>query len=217
MTWPRESSSQTNSEGIAGRSYVRPYRVTGRAPLHSFIRDAVRASGGAVRYTSKDSSAPLFLGITLPNKTSLGIVVYGFRCNSAPIRGRPADEHRVQIRYGSEASWSSPGHRLAVDPAGIDSTIVLGVHLELELLVGLQTSYYDPLPMGISVEFKERDLMKALADGWHSWSRPVRRSAGRHAKHQRHEVLSAFVPSRFLEFVERQGDIDLPRGDLAGS
>ena len=79
------------------------------------------------------------------------------------IRNRPTDEHRLQIRYGAEATWVEE-HSLAFDIAGVDTTLVLGVHLEAGILIGLDPLLYDPLPMGISIEFKDAEVAASTPD-----------------------------------------------------
>ena len=61
----------------------------------------------------------------------------------------------MQIRYGGEALWAAQEHRIGLDVAGVDTTIVVGVHLEADLLIGLDPMRYDPLPMGISIALFE--------------------------------------------------------------
>jgi hypothetical protein len=147
---------------LAARTYASVYRVSGRSDLHDYLVDAVRRAGGTPLYVSEAQRAPVFLGIQGPNDERIGLLCYPFRCNPAPIKGRPADEHRLQIRYGGEATWDGP-HPLGRDVAGVDTTIVVGVHLEADLLIGLDPARYDPLPMGISIEFKQGEVDAAAA------------------------------------------------------
>jgi hypothetical protein len=190
-------------ETIAGRSYPQVYRVVGRDDLHTFLQDAVAQSGAELLYISNGDRAPVYLGIQGENDERFGVLCYPFRCNPAPIKGRPADEHRVQIRYGSERSWVENDHPLGKDLAGVDTTIILGVHLELGLFVGLDPLRYDPLPMGISIEFKDADLSRALANGWHVWEREnrpgVRRGVARVGEGL--ETIVAFTPEHLLAYV----------------
>ncbi len=85
----------------------------------------------------------------------------------------------------------------------MDTTVILGVHLEAELLIGLDPSLYDPLPMGISVEFKDREVQAAQASGWHVFERdniagrrrPVRRAL------EGLETIVVFRPDQLLRYV----------------
>lgn len=189
-------------EPLAGRSYAQVYRVIGRDDVHGFLKRAVERGGGEVLYMSDPNRAPIYIGIQGGNDERIGMLCYPFRCNPAPIKGRPPDEHRLQIRYGGEATWDQD-HPLGRDIAGVDTTIVLGVHLDMELLIGLDPLRYNPLPMGISIEFKQADLDQAVRTGWHVWERENRpgRRRGEARVGEGLETLVAFVPERLLAYL----------------
>lgn len=194
-----------NGEGLAGRNYFRVYRTSGRGDLHDFLLMAIQESSGQLTFSSDSVRAPVYVTVEHgpPNALqTLGIVAYPFRCNPPPIKGRAADEHRVQIRYGSEESWGEE-HPVAHDPAGIDVTVILGVHLEERIFVGLDPRLYDPLPMGISIEFKDADVRAAARSGWHVWEREnfggLRRENAR--AREGIETLIAFRPDRLLDYA----------------
>jgi hypothetical protein len=190
------------SQELAGRSYAQVYRVTGRSDVHDYLKSVVKRANGDVLFMSPPDRAPIYLGIQGRNDERIGVLCYPFRCNPPPIRRRAPDEHRVQIRYGGEASWIEGDHRLGLDIAGVDTTIVVGVHLEADLLIGLDPLRYDPLPMGISIEFRQHHVDQAQRSGWHVWERETRagrRRASRAAAGL--ETLIAFTPERFLAYV----------------
>lgn len=194
-------------EPIAGRTYAPAYRVSGRGDVVDFLVDAVQASGGQLLTTSSPVRAPVHLSVELSDGERLGVLAYPFRCSSERIRGRAADEHRFQIRYGSEESWVSEQHPVGRDPAEVDVTVLLGVHVAREVLIGLDPLAYDPLPMGISFEFKEDDVAAVEKTGWYVWervNRPGRRRTA--ARVDGLETVVGFRPERFLDFVrfERQ-------------
>lgn len=190
-------------ETLAGRAYAPVYRVQGREDLHAFLVAAVERADGKVLYASPASRAPVYLGIQADGDTRVGVLCYPFRCNPPPILARPADEHRLQVRYGGEASWFDRQHPLGRDVAGVDTTIVVGVHLQAELLLGLDPLRYDPLPMGISIEFKDADVERARRTGWHVWERESRpgRRRGEARVAEGLETLVAFTPERFLAYL----------------
>lgn len=187
---------------VAGRLYPRVYNVSGRADLRDFLVEAVRLSGGEVLFVSDAHRAPVYLGVQGPNDERIGVLCYPFRCNPPPVKNRPLDEHRVQVRYGSEPSWDEE-HPVGRDVAGVDTTIIVGVHLAVEMFIGLQPDRYDPLPMGISVEFKQADVEQVAANGWHVWERE--RRPGRRRGEARAvaglETLIGFRPERLLSYV----------------
>jgi hypothetical protein len=192
---------------VAGRSYARIYRVSGRADLHEFLIEAVARSGGTLLYASDPGRAPLYLGVQAEGDERLGLLCYPFRCNPPPIRGRAADEHRLQVRYGGEPTWGED-HPLGRDIAGVDVTLVLGVHLHVGLLIGLDALLYDPLPMGISVEFKDAEAAAVRERGWHAWQRENRGGTRRPDRRSLYgvETVIGLRPERLLDYArfERQ-------------
>ncbi len=145
------------SAELAGRDYARVYRVSGRSDLHAFLLSAIDASDGKTLWASPATRAPVYLGIQTRDDERIGLLCYPFRCSPEPIKRRAEDEHRLQVRYGGERSWEGE-HALGMDVAGVDTTIIVGVHLSEGIFVGLDPLLYDPLPMGISVEFKEANV-----------------------------------------------------------
>jgi hypothetical protein len=188
-------------EAIAGRTYARPHRVVGRGDLRDFLTSAVTASGGQVLFKSEAARAPLFVAAQVEEVGAFGLMCYVFRCNPPPIKGRAADEHRVQIRYGGQDRWDVD-HPVGRDEAEVDTTLVLAAHPERELFIGLDPFLYDPLPMGISVEFKDADLEAIQRSTWHVWERdnvsgmrrPRRSASGL-------ETLIGFTPERLLDYA----------------
>jgi hypothetical protein len=186
---------------IAGRCYPRVYRTSGRADVHRFLVGAVAASGGRVLYASEHTRAPVFLGVEFGDER-IGALCYPFRATQNVIRNRPADEHRLQVRYGKEETWVGD-HPLAFDIAGVDTTLVLGVHPRESIFIGLDPQLYDPLPMGISIEFKALDVAQATTHGWHAWERINRPGRRRAAARSRTglETLVAFTPPNLERYI----------------
>jgi hypothetical protein len=191
---------------LAGRVYVpKLYRVAGRGDLLEFIMSSLDRSGARIVYSTtwdRPATVPAYLGVEAATGERLGILCYPFRATRREIRNRPADEHRVQIRYGSERTWLRK-HRLGRDVAGVDVTVVLGVHLDAGIFIGLDPFAYDPLPMGISIEFKDADVDATRTSGWHVWER-VNRAGTRRARARTTEGLEtvlAFTPEKLLDYV----------------
>jgi hypothetical protein len=198
-------------EPVAGRIYVpRTYRVTRRTASFDLLIRALEASGARVIYNSLDhrpSNVPIYLGIEASSDERFGVLCYPFTATRKTTRNRPTDENRIQIRYEREELFHDE-HPLGRDVAGIDVTIVLGVHVEHNVLLGLDPAAYDPLPMGISIEFKDADVELAQHASWHVWQREnhggKRREASRTA--EGFETVIAFTPQRLIDYVrfERQ-------------
>jgi Methylase-associated X1 len=189
----------------SGRSYAQRYERVQRRQHHAFFEDAVARSGGRVLFASGPDLAPLFLGIEDDAGQRVGICAYVFLANRRVTKNRPADEHRLQVRYGdvNSAAWRSRDHPVGFDPLGVDVTIVVGVHPEADLIVGLDPLIYTPLPIGISVFFKDAQINEAKRSGWHVWERDnisgVRRASPRTELGV--ETLVAFSPNRLLDYV----------------
>ena len=187
---------------LAGRAYARVYGVSGKAPLLAFLAEAVSTSGAELLFITPASRAPVFLGIETRSNERLGLLCYPFRCTVGPIKGRAYEERRIQIRYGAEETWGGD-HRLGVDVAGVDTTLVLGIDLKAGIFIGLDPALYDPLPMGISVEYKLSSIRAAVKSGWTVWERDSRpgRRRGKARSELGIETLVAFRPKRLLDFA----------------
>jgi hypothetical protein len=190
----------------AGRSYFRVYSPVDRADVHGVIRDAVERSGGEVLWSSPDDVAPLYLAVREPSGDVRGVLTYVFRATRRLTRNRPADEHRGQIRYGdvNSAFWRQSEHPLGLDPTGVDTTLVLAVDVEHEVIVSLEPAFYDPLPIGNSVYWKDEVTQTVASDGWLAWRHEKRqgklRSRDRFPQAP-FEARVAVAPSRFLDLV----------------
>jgi len=201
----------------AGRAYAPVYRLsTDRVTLHEKLVAAVGQVRGRVLYASRPDRAPVYLGIETPSGERVGLLIYPFTANHVVTTNRPLDEHRLQVRYGGQKSWAERTHTIGRDLAGIDTTLVVGVHINVDLFIGLAPSLYDPLPMGISVEFKKSHVDAALTSehGWHVFERNNIGGTRRGAPRARDglETIVLFRPERLLDYVrlERTAtDLDL--------
>jgi len=146
---------------------------------------------------------PVFVGLEDERRERLGLMIYPFRMKRHRTRNRPTDEIRGQLRYGSEETWPAEDHFVARDIAGIDTTLLLGVDVDEELIVGLDPALYDPLPLGISVYAKDRNAAVVREHGWTVWERVnragQRRAAPRAAEGL--ETLVGFSPERLLDYA----------------
>jgi Methylase-associated X1 len=193
------------TEKRTGRSYARVYEGVRRREHHEFVEAAVDRAGGRVLAASASNQAPLFLGIEDDRQERVAICAYVFLANRREIRNRPQDEHRLQIRYGdvNDAAWRAQDHPVGFDPLSVDVTLVLGAHIGSDLLIGLDPLVYNPLPIGISVFFKDAEINEAQRSGWHVWERDnisgVRRADPRTSLGV--ETVIAVAPERLFDYV----------------
>lgn len=189
-------------ELLAGRAFGEVYRVQGRSDLHDFLVHAAEASGGRVLYVSDPGRAPVYLGVQLDSDERIGMLVYPFRITRNTIKNRPNDEVRGQLRYGSEDSWKRE-HPIGRDIAGVDVTMILGIDLAEGVLLGLDATLWDPLPMGTSFYAKEAEIEQAKTTAWHVWEK-VNRGGNKRTEARSPtnlETVVAFTPDRLIDYA----------------
>jgi hypothetical protein len=197
------ASAATAVRLIAGRHVPHIYHVYGRADIREFLLESVRLSGGTVLYASDARRVPVFVGIEDGNGQRLGLMIYPFRMTRRHTRNRPSDEVRGQLRYGAEETWVADDHFIGRDIAGVDTTLLLGVYPEGELILGLDPALYDPLPLGISVYAKDRQVDAVGQRGWTVWERANHAGGKRAAPRASEglETLVGFHPRRLLDYA----------------
>jgi hypothetical protein len=188
---------------IANRRVAHVYRVSGRQDVHEFLLEAVRLGGGTVLYASDPMRVPIYVGLENRTQQRLGLMIYPFRITRRDTRNRPSDEVRGQLRYGAEETWLTDDHFIARDIAGVDTTLLLGVYPEGELILGLDPALYNPLPLGISVYAKDRQVDAVARHGWTVWERVNRAGSRRAAPRATEglETLVGFHPRRLLDYA----------------
>ena len=187
---------------VGGRAFGEVYRVSGRADVHDFLIRSIDASGGRVIYASDPSRAPVYLGVQLDSDERIGMLIYPFRITKVATNGRPEDEVRGQLRYGSEESWERD-HPVGRDIAGVDVTMIVGVDLMDGVLLGLDSNLWDPLPMGISFYAKEADIDEAARSSWHVWEK-INRAGSKRSEARSPtnlETVVAFTPNRLIDYA----------------
>ncbi|MEA2201767.1 MAG: hypothetical protein QOI89_2363 [Solirubrobacteraceae bacterium] len=197
-----------SDEQLAGRAYARVYRTKDKQDVHDWLLGTVKAAGGEVVYASVHTRAPTFLGIEV-GEERIGVLAYVFRVTRVLTENRPADEARLQVRYGGEGTWHTQEHPLGRDVAGVDVTIVIGIDLEHDVILGLDPLLYDPLPMGISVELKDEHVADIQRDSWAVWERKKHKGRVRDQRAMEGlETVIGFAPERLIDYVrfERQAD-----------
>lgn len=178
------------------------YRVVRREAVVERIEDALKSSGAEVLESADPRTAPFRFVIRTQTGERLELVCYAFTANKYGQRGRPADEHRFQIKYGSEFDRY---HTISIDRKGQKVTLMFGVHLELGLFIAVDPRMHTPTWFSSSVEFKTRDIHAAAAKGWHGWQRErsdARRKQARPQENLQTETVIAFQPAQFIRYVE---------------
>jgi hypothetical protein len=180
---------------------VQKYRVLGRGPLVARIQKALEESGARIISAPSPAEAPFEFVVDTPDGDRLILVCYAFLANKYRQGGRPADEHRFQIKYGSDFQSY---HELFMDPKRERITLMFGVHIEEDLFVAVDPAMYNPTWFSRSVEFKTADLERTRSTGWYGWERE--RSAGRRKLEMplassETEAVLGFTPENFIRYA----------------
>lgn len=187
------------SEYLAGRAYAEVYQVSGRGDIHSYLVAAVEKAGGRVLYSSAPNRAPVYLGVQLDGDERLGMLIYPFRMKQRLTKNRPTDEVRGQLRYGSD--WDRD-HYLGRDIAGVDITMILGIDIENDVIIGLDPMLYDLLPMGISFYTKVEQIQRTQTLSWHVWEKQNKPGSKRLApRSPTLETFVGFTPNRIVDYA----------------
>ncbi len=179
-------------------------RAHDKAPLLQFIREALEGRGCIIRHIGPANRAPFYIVFDLPGGERLSVLAYAFFANSEPTRNRPLDEHRFQIKYGSDLNGVLD---VAVDPFGVVTTIFLGIDTKRKVFVAADPLLNNPSPMSRSVEFKTANIDQILSVGWTAWERDRRepktkdRRAAELAADARTEVLIGGRSERLLDLI----------------
>ncbi len=180
------------------------YRVHPRSkkPILDLTTAALERSGARILSEPSAESAPFLYHVRLPSGEDQAILCYAFLANKYGQRGRPTDEHRFQIKYGSDFQRY---HEIFVDPTRKIVTLFFGVHLEEGVFLAVDPAMHNPTWFSSSVEIKTGQLEEAQRRGWFGYERD--RSQGRRkaappmASNQVESVL-AFTAPYFLRYLE---------------
>jgi hypothetical protein len=155
-------------------------------------------------HADEPNTAPFFIVFETPGGVRHGLLAYAFFANARATRNRPEDEHRFQIKYGSNLKGAL---EVAIDPNGLITTIFLGIDPERELFVAADPLMNTPAPMSRSIEFKASHVLAILATGWTAWERARRtpktqdRPAASLDQDLRTEVLIGGCQERLLDLI----------------
>jgi hypothetical protein len=179
-----------------------------KRPLLSVFTEGLCAGGAEILEQPVPSSAPFEYVIRTQSNERLRLIAYLFRAtkyHSGEQRERPEDEHRFQIKYGSDFT---DYHALELPDPGDRSTVTLfiGVHLEEGIIVGCDPTMHNPTWFSKSVEFKQEQIERARESGWFGWERE-RREGGRRKEalpllDYSTETVIAFTPANLMRYME---------------
>lgn len=206
MTLPESATG--HGSALSWKSYS--VRRSDKEPLLQFIVDGLTMRG--CRVVSKPSAdrAPFYVVYETPDGERRGLLAYAFFANSRSTKNRPANEHRFQIKYGSELKGIL---EVAIDPTELVTTIFLGIDPERGIFVAADPEMNNPSPMSRSVEFKDYHVDEILTHGWAAWerdraeARTKTRPAAELEEDVRVEVLVGGQQDRLLDLIllERLG------------
>jgi hypothetical protein len=180
---------------------VRRYTGLRRRHFVASIEQALRECGAETRWRAEPTTAPFEFTVKTPTGAQRELVCYAFSASRYRRIGGPTDRHGFQNIYGSR---SDRCHRLYFDPRGKKTTLLFGVHLEMDLFIGVDPRMHSPTWFPRSVEFRTSDLEAARAQRWHGWERE-RSGAGRKVRPEESlltETVIAFRPDQFFRYVE---------------
>jgi len=153
---------------------------------------------------SAAGTAPLNFDVKLPDGKPLKLVCYAFTANKYEQDGRPTDEHRFQVKYGSDFKRL---HNIYIDSTRAAVTLFFGVYEDGDLFVAADPALHNPTWFSSSIEFKAADVKRARRSGWHGWQRD-RVATGRRRTRPIHpdesfltETLHGFTAQNFLTYA----------------
>jgi hypothetical protein len=176
------------------------FRVHGRSNVAA-INAALEASGCKVLRPADPTTAPFEYDIEMPSGERLTLVCYAFTANKYRQKGRPTDEHRLQVKYGSDFTRL---HDLYFDASRRRLTLMFGVHHEAGIFVAVDPTLHSPTWFSSSIEFKDEHVDAAQRTGWYGWERD-RKHGRRHVMPTESlstEALLGFTPVNFLRYIE---------------
>lgn len=193
--------------GSAAAASWKTYSVSRKhkEPLLRFIVDALAMRDCRILHTSSSNRAPFYIVFETPLGERHGVLAYAFFANSEITNNRPVDEHRFQVKYGSELTGVLD---VAIDPAALITTIFLGVDTERKVFVAADPLMNNPSPMSRSIEFKAHHVEEILANDWAAWERDRRPPKTRHRptapvdEDTRIQVLIGGKQERLLDLIQ---------------
>lgn len=122
---------------------MKRYRVSAssRKPIVDFFTQALSNSGYEILSPPNPGLAPFELTARTPAGKEIELVCYAFLANKYRQQNRPKDEHRFQIKYGSDFKSY---HEIFVDPKRNKRTLMFGAHLDEGVFVAVDPAMHNP-------------------------------------------------------------------------
>jgi hypothetical protein len=174
------------------------FPVRGHARVSAIIA-AVERSGGKVLQVSSPLKVPFELRVELPRGGVLDLVCYAFSARAYSRRGNIG--HRILARRGRGAARPQWLH---LDEERRRITLLLGIHFEREIFLGLDPRAHDPMLLPSTIELRDEELTQGMRSGWHGWERE-RSARGKrklhHLENLTTEIILAFRAEHFLAYA----------------
>lgn len=192
---------------MSGERKLTVYRGVRRRKEVTFFGDALKQAGCSIRVYPDATVAPFVFSVDLPSGEPLDLVCYIFRANKYGQKNRPDDEHRLQVKYGSEFDRF---HDIYLPQSREEVTLFVGVHFEAGVLIAVDPSMHNPTWFSRSIEFKSHHVDEILEEGWLGWERDRRAGKSKDEETQklllthsdlRSEVLLGFTPKRVVDYI----------------
>jgi len=142
------------------------YRVSGKRPIVDAIAHAIELGGGRILERASPGVAPFPFTVLLPSGEIVRLLCYAFLANQYRQAGRPKDEHRFQVKYGSDFQRY---HRIYVAPESERLTLMFGVHLDQGVFVAVDPAMHAVTWFSKSVvahRSRRPTLMDEAGVGW---------------------------------------------------
>lgn len=139
-----------------------------KAALLKFIVDGLGMRGCRAISASDPRNAPFYIVFETPAGERQAILAYAFRAGARVTNNRPTDEHRFQVKYGSQLKGVL---EVAVDRTAVVTTIFLGIDLKRGIFVAADPLMNAPSPMSRSIEFKAHHVDEIERHDWFAWER----------------------------------------------
>jgi hypothetical protein len=180
---------------------VRRYIGLRRGNILARIEQALRECDAEIVAPADPKTAPFEFTVKTPTGDHRELVCYAFTARRYRRAGRSTDRNYFEIGYGKS---SDRCHQLFFDPRSKKTTLLFGVHLEMDLFVGVDPRMHSPTWFPRSVELKTSELEATRSQGWHGWERERcdARSKVRPEESLLTETVIAFRPVQFLRYVE---------------